>query len=384
MPVTVLTGYLGAGKTTLLNRILSETHGRRYAVVVNEFGELGVDGDLVVGADDDVFMMNNGCLCCTVRGDLIRVITDILDRAPDLDGILIETTGLAHPAPIAQTFFMDPGIVQRTRLDSFVAVADAKHLEQQIANGTEAEAQLASADLILLNKIDLVDTSAADACEALIRSINPSATVRRTTRSVLPVAELFDRNAFELTDMADEPHGTAGAPHHHQHRAGIGSVSLELDRPLLMERFIPWIDSLLAAEGEEIYRVKGILHFEGQHRRFLFQAVHRIADGDFLDPWPSGIRRSKLVFIGRALDHDRLRQNFEACRTRPKVAAIARPSQNDHISVSGIANPVFSSSQHCSWTDMTERTAEILAESGKHYEAPRNETELETVARGAT
>ncbi len=328
IPVTVLTGYLGAGKTTLLNRILSEKHGRRYAVVVNEFGELGVDGDLVIGADEDVFTMNNGCLCCTVRGDLIRVITDILNRAPELDGILIETTGLAHPAPVAQTFFMDPDIVARTRLDAFITVADAANLEQQLANGTEAEAQLAAADLILLNKIDLVGPDALAAAEARIRVINPAVTIRLTNRSAIPVAELFNRNAYELGHMIGEVSGTpsdardGGAHGHLHHRTGVGSLSLEVDRPLRMERFIPWIDSLLAAEGDEIYRVKGILHFEGNDRRFLFQAVHRIADGDFLDSWPSGLRQSKLVFIGRDLDRNRLRRNFEACQTRLKSSAL--------------------------------------------------------------
>ncbi len=323
LPVTILTGYLGAGKTTLLNRILSEKHGRRYAVIVNEFGELGVDGDLVVGADEDVFTMNNGCLCCTVRGDLIRIIGSVLDRAPELDGLLIETTGLAHPAPIVQTFFMDRSINIRTRLDTFVAVADARHLEQQLSNSTEAEAQLASADLVLLNKIDLVEPDQLAACERRIRAINPSAAIRRTLRSEVPIVEVLVRNAFDLARLTEEAPSLLNETHHH-HSAGVGSFSMEVDQPIQMERFLPWIDHLLATDGDDLFRVKGVLDIEGHDRRYLFQAVHRISDGDFLDRWPSGVRRSKLVFIGRCLDRDRLRRNFEACQTRPRAVASAR------------------------------------------------------------
>ncbi len=321
LPVTVLTGYLGAGKTTLLNRILSEQHGRRYAVIVNEFGELGVDGDLVIGADEDVFAMNNGCLCCTVRGDLVRAISDILDRAPGLDGILVETTGLAHPAPVAQTFFMDPKINARTRLDAFVTVADAKHVQRQLADSPEAAAQLASADLILLNKADLVDPDELVAAERAIRMVNSSAEVRRTVRSVVPISEVLDRHAFALTRVLDELPGFSERTGHH-HGTGIDSLSIALYRPLIMERFLCWVDHLLALQGDDILRVKGVLDFEGHDRRFLFQAVHRIADGDLLDRWPPGGRRSKLVFIGRNLDRDRIRRNVEACQIRPRREAL--------------------------------------------------------------
>ncbi|RXR28437.1 CobW family GTP-binding protein [Sphingobium fluviale] len=323
LPVTVLTGYLGAGKTTLLNRILSENHGRRYAVIVNEFGELGVDGDLVVNSDDQVLTMNNGCLCCTVRGDLIQIINDVLDRASDLDGILIETTGLAHPAPVAQTFFMDKSISARTRLDAFVTVADAKHLSQQLDNAIEAQAQIACADLILLNKIDLVDPDQLTACKKRIRAINPDAEIRHTLRSAIPASEVLDRNAFDLACGNINPERLVVDTHHHHHghhhSNGVGSFSMEVDRPLNLERFLPWIENLIAKCGDDLFRVKGVLDFEGENRRFVFQAVHRIAEGDFLGEWSSNQRKSKLVFIGRNLDRDRLRRNFEACQTKPKA-----------------------------------------------------------------
>jgi G3E family GTPase len=341
IPVTVLTGYLGAGKTTLLNRILSEQHGQRYAVIVNEFGEIGIDNDLVVGADEEVFEMNNGCICCTVRGDLIRVIEGLMRRKGKFDAIIIETTGLADPAPVAQTFFVDEQVGKKTRLDAVVTVADAKWLRDRLRDAPEAKNQIAFADVILVNKTDLVTPAELREVEARIRGINPYAKLHRTVRSEIALGEVLGRNAFDLDRILDiEPqfleaddhdhdhhhdhsHGDHGA-HDHHHGPGAGlkhyhdedmqSVSLRSDKPLNPDKFFPWVQNLVATEGPNILRTKGILDFKDDPERFVFQGVHMILDGDHQRPWGEGDKReSRIVFIGRNLDEGKLRADFEAC-----------------------------------------------------------------------
>src|SRR5882672_1759938 len=222
IPVTVLTGYLGAGKTTLLNRILSEPHGQKYAVIVNEFGEIGIDNDLVVGADEEVFEMNNGCICCTVRGDLVRIIDGLMRRKGKFDAIIVETTGLADPAPVAQTFFMDENVGRKTRLDAVVTVADAMWLRDRLKDAPEAKNQIAFADVILINKTDLVKGAELDEVEARIRGINPYARVHKTERCEIALPEVLGRNAFDLDRILDiEPAfletGDHDHAHHHDH-----------------------------------------------------------------------------------------------------------------------------------------------------------------------
>jgi G3E family GTPase len=314
IPVTVLTGYLGAGKTTLLNRILTEEHGRRYAVIVNEFGEIGIDNDLVVGADEEVFEMNNGCICCTVRGDLIRIIDGLLKRRGKFDAIIVETTGLADPAPVAQTFFVDEDVSGVARLDAVVTVADAKWLSERLKDAPEAKNQVAFADVILLNKIDLVSEDELRDVEARIRAINPYARLHRTRNCQIPVEEVLDRNAFDLERIIEIEPEFLEAGHHHHHAEDVRSMSVRHPGEVDPEKFMPWISNLTQVQGPDILRCKGIVAFPGEPKRFVFQGVHMILDGDVQGEWKPGERReSRVVFIGRNLDEAAIREGFLAC-----------------------------------------------------------------------
>jgi G3E family GTPase len=344
-PVTVLTGYLGAGKTTLLNRILSEDHGKRYAVIVNEFGEIGIDNDLIVGADEEVFEMNNGCVCCTVRGDLIRVLQGLMKRRSaagrGFDAIIVETTGLADPGPVAQTFFVDEDVKAGARLDSVTTVVDALHVEARLADSREAREQIAFADQIVLNKTDLVSQEDLARIEARIRRMNPLAPIHRSCRADVALGAVLGRGGFDLErilelepEFLNPPHGEAGHvhdehcghDHHHDHDHDhdhehdhvhdddIRGISLRSERPLSADRVTRWLNHLLATQGPDILRAKGILAVAGEERRLVFQAVHMILEGDFQRPWREGeTRESRMVFIGRDLDEAKLREGFEGC-----------------------------------------------------------------------
>jgi len=336
IPVTVLTGYLGAGKTTLLNRILTENHGKRYAVIVNEFGEIGIDNDLIVESDEEIYEMNNGCICCTVRGDLIRVVEGLMKRPGGFDGILVETTGLADPVPVAQTFFMDDDVRAKAKLDAVVTVADAKHLLGSLANSPEAQEQIGFADVILLNKTDLVSPDELKTVEGRIRSINPHAVVYKTERCSIPLDRVLDRGAFDLDrilsldpdflegedhdhdhDHHDHDHDHDDHDHHHHHHdlegQGVGSVSMRIGT-LDPDKFFPWIQGVTQEQGPDILRMKGILSLKDDPERYVVQGVHMIIEGNHQRRWRDDEKReSRLVFIGKKLDEAALRKGFEAC-----------------------------------------------------------------------
>jgi G3E family GTPase len=260
-----------------------------------------------------VFEMNNGCICCTVRGDLIRIIGGLMRRRDRFDGIIVETTGLADPAPVAQTFFADEDVKRATKLDAIVTVVDAKHLLTRLGDSPEAEEQVAFADVIVLNKMDLVSTEEADEVERRIRAINPTVEIRRATKSDVPLDAVIGREAFSLDRiLAREPEFLSGDDEH-SHDSAVQSVSFEVEKPIDAEKFNAWIGELLQTKGQDLLRTKGILHYQGDDRRFAFQAVHMIADGDYIGPWKEGDpRKSRIVFIGRDLNRPKLRRGFES------------------------------------------------------------------------
>ena len=362
IPVTVLTGYLGAGKTTLLNRILTEEHGRRFAVIVNEFGEIGIDNELVVGADEEIFEMNNGCICCTVRGDLIRIVEGLMKRKGKFDAIIVETTGLADPAPVAQTFFVDAdvGAAREARCGGDGGGCALAPRPARGCAGSQEPDRLRGRDLAQQDRSRRREAE-LDEVEARIRGLNPYAKLHRTQKCAVPLDAVLGREAFDLERIleiepafldADEAHDhdhdhhpAHGHDHdhddhaHHAHDNGSGasagstaakahshgglkhyhdeemqSVSAKIEGEVDPEKFMPWINELTQTRGVDILRSKGILAFKGEPKRFVFQGVHMILDGDLQRPWKEGEKReSKIVFIGRHLDEGAIRKGFLAC-----------------------------------------------------------------------
>mmetsp|Transcript_20366 Transcript_20366/g.24450 ORF Transcript_20366/g.24450 Transcript_20366/m.24450 type:complete len:330 (-) Transcript_20366:310-1299(-) len=325
VPVTIITGFLGAGKTTLVNRILTQEHGKKIAVIINEFGEVGIDDGIVVETKEEIFEMNNGCICCTVRGDLIRILGKLLKRKDNFDAVLIETTGLADPAPVAQTFFVDDDIKEQMSLDAIVTVVDTKHigahLDEVKPDGVENESveQVAFADKILLNKMDLVNEAEKNATIEKIKGINAFAEVIECTNSDVALDKILGVKAFDLERIMEKEPEFLDIDGEHQHDNSVTSVSIQSDGDVDLEAINFWLSTLLKEKGVDIFRSKGILKMAGSDAKYVFQGVHMLfamasSDEGIGRPWGADEKRTnKLVFIGRNLDQPALEAAFKKC-----------------------------------------------------------------------
>ena len=317
VPVTILTGFLGAGKTTLLNRILKEDHGKRIAVIENEFGETGVDSEIIEKTDEQIVEMNNGCICCTVRGDLIRILGTLKEKRDGgklkFDRVVIETTGMADPGPVAQTFFTDEEIGNYYLLDSILTVVDAKHASKQLDEFREAQEQVGFADRILLSKSDLVSDSEIHALSTRIRRMNPRAEMKKVHFGDAPLNEILDIRGFNLNAILElDPEFLADT--HHEHHDEVESFVFRSEKPFHGEKLEQFLSGMIQVYGPDLLRYKGVLWMKGNPRRVVFQGVHMMMGGDMGKPWTKAEKKeSVLVFIGKKLPKDLFLAGLEEC-----------------------------------------------------------------------
>ena len=318
VPVTILTGFLGAGKTTLLNRILSEEHGQRIAVIENEFGEEGIDNDLLIQGEEQIVEMNNGCICCTVRGDLVRILGELAEKrdngALHFERVIIETTGLADPAPVAQTFFIEQNIGDYYLLDAIITVVDAKHALKQLDENHEAEEQVGFGDRLLLSKTDLISPAEVAELEARLRAINARAPIAHAHFGETDINEILDIRGFNLNAILEiEPDFLEDVSH--EHDAGITSFVYRTDKAIDAARIIAFMDVMMRDYGNDLLRYKGIVHIAGCDRKIIYQGVHMLLADSFGVPWASDeIRQTVFVFIGRNLPKQAIHEALDSCR----------------------------------------------------------------------
>jgi len=317
VPVTILTGFLGSGKTTLLNRILKEDHGHKIAVIENEFGEVGVDNDILETSDEQIVEMNNGCICCTVRGDLIRILGTLKQKrdsgALKFDRVVIETTGMADPGPVAQTFFTDEDIGSYYLLDSILTVLDAKHAPKQLDEFHEAQEQVGFADRILMSKTDLVSEGEVESLSKRLRRMNPRAPVKKIHFGEAKIEEILDIRGFNLNAILElDPEFLADS--HHEHHDEVESFAFRSDKPFDGDKLEQFLSGMIQVYGPDLLRYKGVLWMKGKPQRVVFQGVHMMMGGDMGKPWAKGEKKSStLVFIGKKLPKDLFIAGLEQC-----------------------------------------------------------------------